>query len=589
MPRHPKKQTKAEKERENQQWLQQLSTRLMAEYVQLRTERSEYEAEWKQLSDFLLPGRGIYQLYSRPRKRRITSQHVINPAARDALKVLTSGFQGGLTSPARPWFQLEWKDPKVKTVGPLMQWLKSSEDRLYKALEDSNFYQVVHSFYTEFGGFGTAALYMGEDSILSPFRFELLTVGEYAFAVDSRGMVNKFYRTIFLTISQLIDKFGFENLPTSLQQHIETSTGPQEQIYYTVVQAIIPEENKGKAFTSVYMLLSHHSNKGANEAPGINQGDNNILKISGFYEMPYKLGRWELIGSDIYGQGPGQESLPNIKRLQEMEKAFLIAAHKAINPPLNAPAKMKGKLKTLPGGVNYYNDPGQTVTSLYEVRLDYQGVISAVERVEQRLEKSFFNDIFLSASRDPNASPLRTGEVNVKQEEKLLRLGPVIERLSHEVLAPIIERGFNIMLRKGQFEELSPELAEMAGEYNIRFISPLARAQKAIEAQGMERFLQFAGGIAQFSSAALDLIDVDKVVTEYADITGVDWNILRDEKEVKEIRKIRAEQQMAEKKQQQEIQQQGLQLAAEKEKSEIAKNYADAGQGLAQALPGGSA
>ena len=91
------------------------------------------------------------------------------------------------------------------------------------------------------------------------------------------------------------------------------------------------------------------------------------------------ISRWGTIGSDVYGIGPGSRALPDIKRLQEMEKAFLMATHKSINPPLNAPARMRGKLKTLPGGENYYSNPAETVNEIYQVKFDYQGVGGAVQ------------------------------------------------------------------------------------------------------------------------------------------------------------------------------------------------------------------
>ena len=73
-----------------------------AAYEAAKNERSDWEQEWRDVSDYLLPGRGVYQLYTRPRKRALTSKKVINTVAEDALYVLTSGMHGALTSPALP-------------------------------------------------------------------------------------------------------------------------------------------------------------------------------------------------------------------------------------------------------------------------------------------------------------------------------------------------------------------------------------------------------------------------------------------------------------------------------------------------------
>ena len=236
-----------------------------------------------------------------------------------------------------------------------------------------------------------------------------------------------------------------------------------------------------------------------------------------------------------------------------MEKSFLMATHKTINPPLNAPARMRGKLNTLPGGYNYYANPNETVNEIYQVRFDFNGVSAAVERVEQRIQRNFFNDIFLTAARDPNATPYKATEVNAREQEKMLRLGPVIERLQHEFLQPVIERCFNIMLRKQLLPPMSPEMAQMAGDYSINLISPLATAQRSVALQGINSFMAFVGQAAQFDQTILDNLDVDKAAREYADITGVDIGVLRPQEEVEKRRAQRAQQQAQEKAKQEQL------------------------------------
>ena len=75
-------------------------------YADLRNERSEWETEARAISDWILPGRGVYQLYTQPRKRKLSSPKIINTVAEDSLYVLTSAIHSRLTSPAMPWFRL---------------------------------------------------------------------------------------------------------------------------------------------------------------------------------------------------------------------------------------------------------------------------------------------------------------------------------------------------------------------------------------------------------------------------------------------------------------------------------------------------
>ena len=549
--------------------------KVMAAYQEARNERSEWEADWRMISDYLLPGRGIFQTYSKPRKRQLTNKKVINTTGEDALYVLTSGMHSGLTSPSRPWFTLSWTDENLKDFEPLKAWLQDCEDRLHNALHSSNFYSIINSFYIEYAGFGTGCMYVGEDTGTdqTPFRFELLTAGEYAFSTGAHGKAEIFYRTLIKSPRQILERFP-KKASKEIRRRVKRNDAGTDRLDITIVEYVIRTGGR-LPYTRVTYELSHGATTGSQTQTTRSEIP---LEMRGFYEFPYPVARWGTIGSDIYGIGPGSRSLPHIRRLQEMEKAFLMATHKTIAPPLNAPARMRGKLNTLPGGYNYYSNPNEVVSEVMQVRFDFQGVSAAIERVEQRIQRNFFNDIFLTASRDPNASPLKATQVNVQEQEKMLRLGPVIERLQHEFLQPVLERCFNIMLRKDKFQELPPELAEMAGDYKITMVSPLATAQRGVALQGINSFMGFIGQAAQFDQSILDNINVDAAAREFADISGVHLGVLRPQEEVDGIRQQRAEAQAAQQKAQQQAQVAEMQSGMDAEKATAMKTQAEAGQ-----------
>ena len=96
-----------------------------------------------------------------------------------------------------------------------------------------------------------------------------------------------------------------------------------------------------------------------------------------------------------------------------------------------------------------------------------------------------------------------------------MMLGPVLSRLNHEVLRPLIERAYNILARAGQIPPPPPEL--VGQQLNIEYTSMLARSQRAIRANGLTNFLGMVGQIAQFKPEALMKINALNVVNEYAD------------------------------------------------------------------------
>lgn len=556
-------------------------SKVSAIYQELRNERSEWEADGRLVSEWILPGRGIYQTYSKPRKRKLTSPRVINTIAEDALYVLTSGMHGRLTSPAMPWFRLTWPNEQLKQIDQLVAWLQQAESILQAGLHASNFYSVVHSFYIEYAGFGTGSLYVGEDTYDDniPFRFELLTFGEYAFSVGADGLSDIYCRTIFLSPRQLVEKYP-DTVSSELKAMVDGNQAGADVVDLAILEFIAKEDYMDKKYIRIVYEVTGASRTGNANTPVTFY--ETPLQVDGFYEHPYQTGRWGTIGSDVYGIGPGSRAVPDVKRLQEMEKAGLMATHKSINPPLNAPAKMRGKLNTLPGGHNYYSNPAETVNEVYQVRYDFQGVGATIERVEQRIQRNFYNDVFLTASRDPNASPLKATQVIAQDQEETFRLGPIVERLNSEVYQPMIRRCFNIMHRKGLFPPLDPQFEELIASLEINLVSPMATAQNQIRGQGTDAFMGFLAQAAQFDQSIMDNINPDAAARQRAEIEGVDFGVLRPVEEVQQIRSARAQAQQAEQQRQQQAAEAQLGSQVNNTDASTQKTQAEAGKIMAE-------
>jgi hypothetical protein len=130
-----------------------------------------------------------------------------------------------------------------------------------------------------------------------------------------------------------------------------------------------------------------------------------------------------------------------------------------------------------------------------------------------------------------------------RHEEKLLMLGPVLERLHNELLSPLIDNTFDFASRANILPVPPRELENM--EIKVEFISVLAQAQRAVAAQGVDRLLGTVGNLAQLKPEVLDKIDFDQVVDDYGDMYGVNPKIIIPDDKVAEIRAQRAQAQQA--------------------------------------------
>ena len=120
-------------------------------------------------------------------------------------------------------------------------------------------------------------------------------------------------------------------------------------------------------------------------------------------------------------------------------------------------------------------------------------------------------------------------EVAERHEEKLLILGPVLERLHTELLDPLIDRTFNILQRNGVLPLPPPELQNR--ELSVEYVSVLAQAQRLVNTGAIDRLTMFTGELSKVWPEARHKINIMQSVDEYAEALGVDPAIVRSDED----------------------------------------------------------
>jgi hypothetical protein len=163
------------------------------------------------------------------------------------------------------------------------------------------------------------------------------------------------------------------------------------------------------------------------------------------------------------------------------------------------------------------------------------------------IRSAFYVDQLLSGGA-PN---MTATEVIQRQEERMRVIGPVLGRLMNEMLRPMIDRVFGLMLRN-EMLSLPPEMLQ-GRDVDIEYVSPLARAQKSSSLNSTMKALEILLPLAQ-SLPVGDHIDPDGLVRHITESLGVPKTTLRTQRQVNETRQQRAqqEQEMMERQQTQE-------------------------------------
>lgn len=510
-----------------------IKEQLLKQVALLNNDRSSFEPHWRELSDFINP-RGSRFLVTDVNRNDRRNSKTVDPTATLANRTLSSGMMSGITSPARPWFKLATPDPDMMDYGPVKLWLEAVQRRMNEVYNKSNLYQSLPLLYSSLGTYSTGAMAVLEDDE-DVIRTMMFPIGSYYLANSARGSVDTCYRKFTMTVRQLVMEFGMSNVSTSVKGLWESGS---YETWIEVIHAVYPNidrdtgklDSKNKRVKSVYFEVG---------------GDNDkLLRESGFDEFPIMAPRWEVNGEDVYGSScPGMIALGQVKALQLEQKRKSQLIDKATNPPMVGPTSLKNqRVSLLPGDITYIDQmTGQDgLKPAYLVNPNTADLLADIQDTRQMINSAYFVDLFMML-QNINTRSMPVEAVIEMKEEKLLMLGPVLERLNDECLNPLIDRTFSIMARKNLLPPPPDVLQGMP--LKIEYISVMAQAQKSIGLSSLSSTVGFIGQLAQVKPEALDKLDTDQAIDAFAQMSGVSPTVIVPQEQVTQIRQDRAQQQ----------------------------------------------
>lgn len=515
-----------------------------------------------------------------PRKGTITqrqqegarlTQRLFDSTAIVANELLAASLQGALTSDAFKWFRLKTRKQDLNDVKVVAEWLDEVADRMYLAFRQSNMNSELQEVYLDLGCFGNGMLYMEEaepdQPIFSGFRFHYVQIGRWCIAENKDGLVDTVFRTISMTALAATNKWG-KNCGPKICKAAEDD--PDKRVY--IVHAVYPRhgmKDPGYKGTMPYASI-YFTYGGAGPFDSASGWGKHLLDVGGLDYFPYMVPRWTKAINEMYGRGPGDTALPDIKTLNKAEELTLRAWAKNIDPPiLTRDDGVIGRVRTSPSDMITVRDMDAVKTLETNQRFDVNQVKSDQKR--ESIKSIFYNQQL----QLPEGQMMTATEVERRFELMQRFLGPTLGRITVELLNPLVQRGVYLMLKRNALppppaQLINPQTGQME-DVDIEYEGPLARAQRASDVQAIERTLQDFTALSQLDPNVKDNLEVDKIARAVAERNGVPPQFIRDEKGVLKIRQARNE-----------AQQQALKS---KQEAETMKALGPAVKGLAS-LPG---
>jgi hypothetical protein len=512
---------------------------------QLSAQRQQYKSKWDDVTLYINIAR---QQMTTPGQKTTTQLYFSHVLV--AYGKLQAGLYSYLTSPYLPWVRIKMQDEELDKDTDVKRWLDGDVmPALYKMFSQSRLYSSFSEYYGDIISFGPGCIYVGEGNTtalyvqsVSPYEFNL--------SFNADGEVDTVFREMSLTCRQLQNMFPEGTVFND--KIMDIMANRSDKMYtekFPFIHAVMPRENR---------MYWRKDNKNLPYASYyIDVEAKEIVEESGYHEFPYAVSMWSTNNLGTYGECPGTIVLPDAKTANVRRKNMLTQEEKILNPPLDVPESYKGRIDPNPGGLNFRTSGRDRIQTLdITGKLEYSMEMMKFDM--DQIDDIFFVPVFQMLAQIERQ--MTAYEVSKRESERMLALGPILGNLLRGT-NNIVIRAFNIGMRMGLIPPPPPIV--QGHEYDIEYISPLARAQKASQGNSLQEALAFIFPLAQAKPEILDNVDADEIFKYVWDLYGCPAHIMTKKDDIAKMRQYR--QQMAEQSALLEMGQQQAQIAKDAE------------------------
>jgi hypothetical protein len=505
---------------------------------QARTQRELHQQVWVDCFDMTYPAdaSGLQNDLISANDAQSKKARIYDSTAPESVRVGVATMQGTIMPASALWFFLD--------VAGLTESERAFMDEagrfVWTNIHEANFDSESFDALTDLWVAGWSVLFCGENESDGGFYFERWPIGECSIAASRTGaLVDMIYRCYTLTVAQVVSSYGLDAVSDRVRSsYLANKMSDPVRMLYAIepreISAIGAKLARNKQFRAVDM----------------EEDTCHVLREGGFDEFPCLVPRWKRLAGSVYATGPMSDALPDVRTLNEAKRWTLMGAETSVAP----------MLKVVDDGVinprNIKMGPRQIVvcasTDSIEplntgAKIDV-GMLT-VESLQASIRKILLADQMPSAD-----GPVRTAtEWSLRAQVMRQMLGPMFGRFQAEFLQPLIERCFNLAWRANMQAGFSlfgkPPASLINRSFSVRYMSPLARAQRVEEVAALDQFENSLAAKAQvFGPQTLDIYDSTEGDRERSRLLGIPQRLIRDDRALKVVRSAREQaqqQQMA--------------------------------------------
>ena len=308
-------------------------------------------------------------------------------------------------------------------------------------LNDSNFYTTIHQCYMDLVVLGTACLFMSENPIgaSSAFSFSAIPMSDIAI------LPNAVFHTTSMHACDVVARFPTWTPPADLRDKIKQDA----EMPLKLVQCLIGSE--------FFAWLDVGGDI-----------ENNIVATGTFETNPYIIFRWSLSSGEMYGRSPVMRALPDIKTANKVVELVLKNATIAVSGIWQADDDGVINLSNInltPGAIIPKAVGSSGLTPLASgANFDVSQLV--LKDLRERIRHALLADrLGLLSDKEMTAT-----EIMARNADMMRVLGATYGRLLHEFIRPLVDRGLQILSRRGTIEKVV-----LNSDAELKYIAPITQ------------------------------------------------------------------------------------------------------------------
>lgn len=403
-----------------------------------------------------------------------------------------------------------------------------------------------------FGSSGVGVFWQDEAPMYKPFGVRESIIDE-----GKNSVVNRLDLKISWELDRVAETYGEEALTDDMRQSL--NQGDTSKKIEIIISYGRREKFNQLGFGSLNMPF---------RAVHVEKESGRILKEEGFEEFPIPFSRFRKLRNEKYGRSMAMDALPDIREINVLKEAVIIATEKTLDPPLgllNNGMLGGGVVDTSAGSLTVFDIQGSVGNTppVFEINTvgDLNTALARIEALEESIAQHFHIDRLLDFN---NQVAMTATETVARGAIRNHSLSSLINRQIIELFTPLVERTFNMMLRNDKFgfidgtaeaeaaalfgeeidiipERIAERLLKGRDAYTVRFTTPAERVTSEEELDGMIQHIQLNQSLAQTNPEAVLYLDVDKINRNASRLFGSPLDIVRSQDEVEEIQLQQAE------------------------------------------------